>query len=217
MALDELLLREVQHPVLRFYFASQPSLSVGYSTHPGNIANPQNLPVCRRLTGGGAVEHGRDLLFSLAADKMDDVSFASVRLSYLKIHEAVKWGLEALGKKPRFYRCDESLPRGSDCFAFPIASDLALDGRKIAGGAQKRSAGRLLHQESVKIPPGADAEALILQIQKGFQHIFKMEGTSVEMDPEWFLRAKRLAAEHYEQPLAAAGPDAAEPALLMQA
>lgn len=206
MALDELLLRECQHPVLRFYFASQPSLTVGYSTDPASIANPTHLPVCRRLTGGGTVAHGQDLLFSLAADKGDHESFASVRVSYLKIHEAVKWGLETLGKRPRFYRCDENLPRGGDCFAFPIATDLALDGRKVAGGAQKRSAGRLLHQESLRVPRGVAAEVLIPVLRKGFQHIFQMDMKELEMEPDWLVRAKQLAAARYETPMAQMDP-----------
>src|SRR4051812_9719540 len=98
MAVDEILFREYEQaeenragarePVLRIYFSSEPWITVGYS-HP-EIKSVTEIPVCRRITGGGRVEHGRDLIFSVVAGKKDDESFGSVRISYLKIHEAVK-------------------------------------------------------------------------------------------------------------------------------
>ena len=212
MALDEILFRRMEtnlpHPnplpqgegrvrvVLRFYFSSEPWETVGYSYVIASEAkqsrdcfvglrpprNDGHINICRRITGGGRVEHGKDLIFSLAARKEADASFRSVRMSYLKIHEAVKAALEELGEKPRFYRCDEPLPKGEDCFRFPIATDLAVGGRKAAGGAQKRSAGALLHQES--IPLGKrDAFDLIRALRRAFEKIFAVKIITADIDP----------------------------------
>ena len=201
MALDEILFRQMEEgyggpPVLRFYMAAEPWITVGYSHRNGTV---QGIPVCRRMTGGGIVQHGKDVIFSIVARKADDESFASVRMSYLKIHEAVKSAVENLGKSPRFYRCDENLAKGSDCFLYPIATDLALAGRKIAGGAQKRSRGALLHQESLQLR-SVEREDLIAAVKTGFQSRFAVELKKWDLDPVTFHAAQRLAEEKY-------GPD----------
>ncbi len=189
MMLDERLFRDAEEkkqealfPLLRFYFSSEPWVSVGYSYRNGESENGNKI--CRRLTGGGRVLHGHDVIFSLIARKTDDESFRSVRTSYLKIHEAVKKGFELLGFKPRFYRCDENLPRGKDCFLYPIATDLALGREKIAGGAEKRSSGVFLHQESVKVPRGIDADEMTESIRKGFEAVFEIRFKNADLSPE---------------------------------
>lgn len=197
MALDEILfLGETERPALRFYFSSEPWVTVGYAT-PASLSNGR-WPVCRRLTGGGRVLHGRDLIFSLAAHRAHDESFRSVRVSYWKIHEAVKAALESLGESPRFYRCDENLARGADCFRFPIASDLELAGRKVAGGAQKRSGGRFLHQESVLVK-GYDSGELIPALERGFCSVFHTAMEPADWEPRILRQAEDLAKEKYER------------------
>lgn len=200
MALDELLFRrylESQNgstpgfPLLRFYYSSEPWVTVGYSYR--GPEREGEAGVTRRITGGGRVEHGKDLIFSLIAGKMEDDSFRSVRVSYWKLHEAVKAGYEALGLKPRFYRCDEPLAKGSDCFRFPIASDLAVGAGKIAGGAQKRSQGALLHQESLKIPGGLDSRELEQTVTRGFEKIFSVTLKAGRTDPRDLEEAEEKA------------------------
>lgn len=203
MALDEILFRRMEsagetslfkNPILRFYFSSEPWITVGYSDP---VSQDSQGKICRRMTGGGRVEHGKDVLFSLVARKSDDESFKSVRVSYLKIHEAVKAAFEASGKNPRFYRCDEKLPRGGDCFLFPIATDLGLGGEKIAGGAQKRSSGVLLHQESVKIGKAAPF-TFVETLKNAFAGRFGINYEDALLEPGLLKEAKKLAREKYE-------------------
>lgn len=148
--------------------------------------------------------HGRDLLFSLIARKQDDKSFASVRISYWKIHEAVKKTLEKAGENPRFYRCDENLVRlpagqagGGECFTFPIATDLELHGQKIAGGAQKRSLGALLHQESLQLPARFHGMDFIQKLYAGFEEEFKVQFQDMACDPEILEKTTILAKQKY--------------------
>lgn len=216
MALDELLFRaresqyldkDLSHndredlfppPILRFYFSDRLSSTVGYSHRGAQTEN--GVEVVRRITGGGKVDHGRDLVFSLIAHKSHDESFGSVRVSYWKIHEALKKGFESLGMSPRFYRCDESLPEGPECFRYPISSDLALGRKKIAGGSQKRSAGTLLHQESIVVPKSVDVFMLCKAVRAGFESIFEVSLEDSFLKPEWFENAADLSKEKY-QPL----------------
>jgi len=224
MALDEILFREREEayrqeepatrdtiyqklpPLLRFYFADKPSVTIGYSHKPKDEERlSKALPVIQRITGGGRVEHGKDIIFSLIAHKQHDESFHSVRISYWKIHEALKAGFETLGLKPRFYRCDENLPEGPECFRYPISSDLALGNNKIAGGSQKRSAGTLLHQESVVVPSGINGFQLAEAFSGGFKKVFNTEFESEPIQPDWFEKAKVLADTKYQPVLGLEG------------
>ncbi len=200
MALDEVLFRRFEAsdhpaPILRFYFSSEPWVTDGYFSKaepsPGS---------CRRLTGGGRVQHGQDLIFSLIAGKKDDPSFASVTEGYHRIHQAVKTALEASGLSVRFYsenHAENMLNRGPECFVYPIESDLEVGGKKIAGGAQKRSSGVLLHQESIEIREGLDAFSLIASLRKAFESVFEIKVQDGSLDSEVWSLAKRYSRGGY--------------------
>jgi lipoate-protein ligase A len=201
MALDELLFesqkKETQAPILRFYISSEPWISAGYSFRDAPallksdliLKNPQ-VPVCRRVTGGGCVFHGRDLIFSLTARiQSDPEKLSSVQSSYAKIHESVKIGLQQCGLDPKFYSREDELPKGNDCFDFPVESDLSWKGKKIAGGAQKRSEGVLLHHESISIPQGVEWSGLIRAIRKGFEEVFALTIENADLDPAIIFKA----------------------------
>ncbi|MFH1799808.1 MAG: hypothetical protein ABH891_03015 [Candidatus Omnitrophota bacterium] len=205
MALDELLfesqINAVQAPILRFYVSPEPWISAGCSFRDSAalsksglvVKNPQ-VPVCRRITGGGCVLHGRDLIFSLIARYNGSFSPLSyVSASYGKIHEGVKMGLELCGLDPKFYGPEDTVSQGSDCFDFPVKSDLSWKSKKIAGGAQKRSGGMLLHHESILIPPGVKREDLIGAVRKGLETIFEIMIRDTDLDPEIFFEAERKA------------------------
>lgn len=207
MALDEILFRphefgaenmfpELQEkPILRLYYSSEPWITIGYSMDKP-VTELKQLPFCRRLTGGGEVLHGKDILFTITGGKMQDESFHSVRISYWKIHEAVKAGFSTMGLHLDFYRCDEKLPRGNQCFRYPISSDLSLNGKKIAGGAQKRSTDRFLHQESIQWSdrrPAKLEDALVA----GFENIFSVRFHRWPLKPEILKLAAEVEKQNY--------------------
>ena len=197
-------------PLIRFYFSDSPWVSLGYSKrgfkrsyayaqHPrDDFKNWSAYPTVRRITGGGRVFHKDDIIFSIVAPKEADESFMSVRMSYLKIHEAVKLAFESCGMNTRFYRCDENLPKGEDCFQFPIATDLAFGKKKVAGGAQKRTRGVMLHQESIAPPEKMEALAFIEKLKIAFAKVFFVELAPADLDIAWMNQAKRLAKDKYE-------------------
>ncbi len=205
MALDELLFesqkKELQSPTLRFYVSPAPWISVGYSFRDAEALSKSELilknskvPVCKRITGGGCVLHGGDLIFTLTARMSSDTEkLGSVRTSYAKIHESVRRGLQECGLDPKFYSEKEALPKGNDCFDFPVESDLSWKGKKIAGGAQKRSEGVLLHHESIMIPAGVERESLTQSIRKGFESVFSVTTENADLDPELYFQAERKA------------------------
>lgn len=204
MALDEVLFRDYEvkagpgePPLFRFFYSSGPWITTGYSEKELG-AEKNGVPVCRRLTGGGQVFHGDDIIFALIAKKDADESFDSVRMSYLKIHEAVKMAFEDLGLKPRFYRVDEKLPKGPECFAFPIATDLAVGSKKVAGGSQKRSRGTFLHEESIYLQGYNSTASLMGALKSAFEKRFEIKLKDCPISPETLASAELLAKEKYE-------------------
>lgn len=219
MALDELLFEQmiqasqaepaVSRAALRFYYASEPWISIGYS-HAGWKALSEGLevsadllsdaaryPVCRRITGGGRVLHGKDLMVTLIAPRALDESFKSVMGSYARLHEVLVEALRAVGIEARFYREEDSLPLGKDCFLHPIASDLEADGKKIAGGGQKRSRGFLLHQESIHLEQTHLYEPLARAFAEGLEKWFGCKPEKADWQPEHLEAAEILGREKY--------------------
>lgn len=135
--------------------------------------------------------HGEDLIFSLIASCAEIPWFQSVKESYAAIHHVVKMGIGSLGMETRFYEDGEGLPKGADCFSYPVARDLSLGNRKVAGGAQKRSEGVLLHHESIVLPRHVNAGDLARAIQTGFEKKFNVVFELVDFDPDIYFESER--------------------------
>jgi len=147
MALDETMLRLAEQPTMRIYRWTEREVTFGY---PQNWADAQRLagdrPVTRRCTGGGIVEHGEDLTLSLAVPISHPFARLAPAETYRLIHDAIR---TALGSGSRL--ADEADCRcGAACFTSPARFDVLLDGRKILGGAQRRSREGFLYQGSIQ-------------------------------------------------------------------
>ena len=147
MAIDESLLRHVLQPVLRIYGWSIPCLSLGYFQKASLV--PKDQAFVRRYTGGGIVEHGHDLTYTLILPAHHPLTTSGTLPSYRAIHQAVAKALTA---------CDipcalSSAPPLNDdpsCFLKPVPADvLDSSGHKLAGAAQRRTKQGCLHQGSI--------------------------------------------------------------------
>jgi lipoate-protein ligase A len=158
MAIDEALLEQAAVPSIRFYRWHSPALSFGYFgkfTDVTNYAGERDL--VRRWTGGGIVLHGDDLTYSIVIP-VGDVAFGESSTSiYEKIHLALADGFNEIGKRAELVgsaRCADRTPQRGvptyDCFANPVRADVMIDGRKVAGAAQRRTRSGLLQQGSIQ-------------------------------------------------------------------
>jgi len=188
MALDRWLFEEFFQdptalPLLRIYRLSGPGVTVGRSYGKRGLVRRE---VCVRPTGGGLVEHGKDLIYSVFARRDTFPTFHQVRTSYLSFHEAIQAAFEKLGIETHLMRCDDprlrrSGARGaparqdrSRCFTHPVATDLLWKEKKIAGGAQWRRGAAFLHQGSVLLPPGISFEGLRSTLISVFEKKFSI-------------------------------------------
>jgi lipoate-protein ligase A len=163
MALDEVLLKRVKRPLLRIYGweATSASASVcvtfGYFQQFAEVRRTHpSLLLVRRWTGGGMVEHGHDLTFSLMIPKESAEKNChaaenfSPRSFYRSLHGLLAEGLKKICTSEIHLATEKDLLVGSSCFTAPAQDDLLMEGRKILGGAQRRSAGSLLYQGSLQ-------------------------------------------------------------------
>lgn len=145
MAIDEVLARSTQVPVLRVYGWAEPSVSFGYfGRHREVAARWTGRALVRRWTGGGEVAHSEDFTYTVAVPRAHPFCGASVRESYRSLHAV----LAAL--LPGAALAESDAADAPACFARPVIADVVTAGRKIAGAAQRRGTFGLLHQGSVQ-------------------------------------------------------------------
>lgn len=161
MAIDEALFLTSDEPVLRFYQWQRPEITFGFFTPLADFSD-QSVPLTRRWTGGGIVEHGADMTFSLTIPRSHLLALPAGE-SYQAIHQALATALTNSGSLPVRAAPSETVAgpepeRGlgaspGACFSKPVAWDVIdeSNGSKIAGGAQRRTRQGLLHQGSVRL------------------------------------------------------------------
>jgi lipoate-protein ligase A len=203
MAIDEALLEYAAVPSIRFYRWHSPALSFGYFgkfAHVACYAGERDL--VRRWTGGGIVFHGDDLTYSIVIPANDKAFSESSMAIYEKVHRALCDALDGNGKRAVVAGGGDS-GRTADarrtafsagvynCFANPVRADVMVDGRKIAGAAQRRTRRGLLQQGSIQ---GVDLE-------NGLAERFAVE-LSNNCEPRSLpkavqCRAREIAAQKY--------------------
>jgi lipoate-protein ligase A len=160
MGVDEALLASAiasGRSTLRLYSWSGPWLSLGYGQHLGAerlaACGEAGVGVVRRLSGGGAVLHGGDLTYAVAAPEA--VLPPGLRATYQLAGAALRSALLTLGIDARPTRGAASTPRRGafDCFSEPAVDELCAEDRKLVGSAQRRAAGGVLQHGSIRVYP----------------------------------------------------------------
>ena len=153
MALDEALLENAAtlgHPVLRFYDWTEPCATFGYSQKITQIEAATNLrPLIRRCTGGGLVPHDGDWTYSLIFPPDHEWAGLAATESYQRTHTLLQAAFKEIGVETELAK-DCRRPKPGECFEGHELHDLLLNGKKIAGAAQRRNRHGLLIQGSVQ-------------------------------------------------------------------
>ena len=194
MAIDESLLRRVKAPVLRMYGWDRPCVSIGYFQKASVV--PEGTPFVRRYTGGGLVEHGRDLTYTLVLPADHPLTLAGTLPSYQSIHAAVASALRGAGVDCRLATAQPQKDHAS-CFLKPVPADV-LDpaGNKLAGAAQRRTKQGCLHQGSILLPGGLPPQ-LSDVLPEHLALALKITWTSGERTGEEEELAETLFQERY--------------------
>jgi lipoate-protein ligase A len=213
MAIDEALLETAVVPTIRFYRWRSPALSFGYFGKFSDVAiYVAGRDLVRRWTGGGIVFHGDDLTYSIVIPSSDPVFDESSIGIYEKIHRALcaalaagdqdaeLASLEALcerRKSRKGYlqiaqrRTGDRRSLGYNCFANPVRADVMMDGRKIAGAAQRRTRRGLLQQGSIQ------GFAMKTDLAQRFAQGLSANCSEFEVNEKISRRAREFAQQKY--------------------
>ncbi len=142
MAVDEAVLEAVsagqQLPTLRLYGWSPSAVTIGYfqSLHEeidAEVCKKNVVPVIRRITGGGAVYHDKEITYSFIIPETHGLVVKDILASYKQISQGVIEGLKEFGLDVQFV---------------PL-NDLIIAGRKVSGNAQTRKQKTILQHGTV--------------------------------------------------------------------
>jgi len=240
MAIDEALLLHAirtqrQEPLLRFFEWERRSISIGYFQRiqvAVDLAQDSGVPfdIVRRMTGGGIVLHGNDITFGLVISEkallpLLGKEHQGLVESYRPVNTAVLKGIALLiggtgGSAVTLEGRQASLRDTKFCFAEPTKYDVVMDGRKVAGGAQRRLDGYILYQGSILLHPEpesllqerfsdtsmtidmlkgerVDKNAAVECIARGFRDVFGGKISCAPCDAEVLESAQRLSHEKY--------------------
>ncbi len=159
MAIDEALLEMAKVPSIRFYQWDSAALSFGYFGKFADVADyAAKRDLVRRWTGGGIVFHGNDLTYSIIIPASAVIFAASSKTIYAAIHSALRDALNVHGQRAELAPAPEAVINecgyNGACFPNPVSSDVMVNGRKVAGAAQRRTRRGVLHQGSIQLATG---------------------------------------------------------------
>lgn len=142
MGIDRAILKSVSEgesiPTLRLYSWSEPVVTVGYFQKVSETVNTafcieNNIPVIRRITGGGTVLHNSEITYSFISPLKNSPVPSGLESSFKTIINPIINSLKAVG-------IDSS---------FKPINDIIANGKKISGSAQTRQQGVLLQHGTI--------------------------------------------------------------------
>ncbi len=199
MAIDEALLETANVPSIRFYQWDHPALSFGYFCKFADVRNYEpERDLVRRWTGGGIVLHGEDLTYSIVIPADDAAFTESSKAIYENIHLAISGALCKAGQHATVAGV-AGLDAGiadagykDHCFANPVRADVLVNGRKVAGAAQRRTRSGLLQQGSIQSVP------LEHDFADRFTKGLAADCSEAKIDESILERAQGLAQQKYK-------------------
>jgi lipoate---protein ligase len=158
----ELLLSGRSSPVLHFYDWEGECATFGHFVNPADYLNLEevrrrNLHLAKRPTGGGILFHKWDFAFSLFVPEKSRFFSLNTLENYALVNCVVLKAVQSFLQEDRAMSLtpvdEKALDRYSErfCMARPTKYDVVLEGRKIAGAAQRRNKRGFLHQGSIAL------------------------------------------------------------------
>jgi lipoate-protein ligase A len=110
------------------------------------------LDVVRRITGGRAVLHDREVTYAVIAPRVDPLFSGGILDNYRLIAAVLQKTVASYGIPAELQsgRCSGA-GRHSACFIAPSSWELVYRGRKMAGSAQKRNDRAFLQHGSIPV------------------------------------------------------------------
>ena len=182
-------------PVLRLFRFAPAGITLGYLQDPACVLDlarceRDRVPWALRPTGGRAIFHDQEWTYSFAAPLEPPDGAGSIAETYARLSTLIVRSLERLGVPAALApgAPGSHLARAeaggalAPCFASTARHEIVLEGRKLVGSAQRRTARALLQQGSLLLGDGHERLADYLAVAAG--------------EREGIRRALRASATH---------------------
>jgi lipoate-protein ligase A len=159
----------------RLYSWAVPTFSFGVSQKIAkaidvDVVNERKCTYVRRITGGKTVLHDDEMTYAVSSS--EDIFYRDHDLyrSYLLISTVLANAFQSLGIAAYLSQGSPAhLSKSSNpCFSFPTPNELEIQGKKIAGSAQKRDKHALLQHGSIPISMNYELYAAGTRSNSGF-------------------------------------------------
>jgi lipoate-protein ligase A len=142
MGVDCALLHSSAVPVLRLYGWDKPTLSIGYAQNLSTdialaFLEKEKIPLVRRPTGGRAILHWDELTYAVVIPSHSRF-FGSLPEMYATIATPLKAALTSLGLTLDAGGGAMGARNNPCCFATRLGHEISVNGKKVAGSAQRR-------------------------------------------------------------------------------
>jgi lipoate-protein ligase A len=144
-------------PTLRFYRWSIPSFSVGsfQKLEPDwlDFLQAKSIPLVRRMTGGRALLHDRELTYSIVSSTRDPLFPGGIKGTFHSIANGLLAGLRGIGVEAEVHtparRGRPNRLHNPLCFASTSWYEITARGKKLIGSAQRRWISHFLQHGSL--------------------------------------------------------------------
>lgn len=199
IALDEVFFTEENfNPVIRFYTWTKPAYTIGYFQKYSELINKNNYDTVRRLTGGLAVLHDRDLSYSvIVSDKQWNYIYDQ-EMTYKIIHEQMKKSLADININCDDKQAINNTPNKFSCVNTFYKDDIFLEGRKLIGSCQRRRGTKLLVEGSIHLK--MTKEQINIFTDSFFNNISPFingQLVKTKVDDNYILKAHNLVKNKY--------------------
>ncbi len=161
-AISEAVRKELSPPTLRLYQWVEPSVSIGYFQKISDInteyCRKKCYPFVRRSTGGTAILHDSELTYSFSARTDLEPFKGGLLRNYMVISSALVLALKLISLDAQITLSKNKRQRSPFCFKTSSYGEIAVNGQKVIGSAQRRYNNGFLQQGSMLM--NSDAEEL---------------------------------------------------------
>ncbi|OQX88514.1 hypothetical protein B6D60_02080 [candidate division KSB1 bacterium 4484_87] len=163
MVIDEVLatkiVPETNVPVLRLYGWKPYAISLGYHQSAKEFklekCAQDNIDLVRRPTGGRAVFHAEEVTYSVIIPRGHCFFSEDIFTTYNRISEGLLQGLHQFGVNAELVHREEdeakngAYKKSVPCFSTSARYEIAFDGKKLVGSAQRRYENSILQHGSI--------------------------------------------------------------------
>lgn len=192
MELDAKLLNELDptscNPILHLYEWEAPSTTYGHFIDPSAHFSKEAFcaeggQLAKRPTGGGVIFHVTDWAFSVLVPASHKAYSANILDNYAFVNHLV---MELISRFVGHSVAPSLLPnepKPTDChsvhfcMAKPTKYDVMVEGRKVGGGAQRRTKSGFLHQGTISLALPSDEFLERVLLPNTFVHQAMLENS----------------------------------------